>query len=175
VTHTYRVPPPLPHHLFTAGGNLEKAQLGLAHSYSRAKVKFNVHRADNMIIQAIALLDQLDKVRAVYLAAVVGSGGAGDAGQDVRWPDIVSVVASGWSASPADRFPVVGAALELGAAVSRCVAPLHLSSSFRQDLNTFAMRVREWYGWHFPEVRRAGLLCWLFLVCGRPCPSHPSP
>ena len=38
-----------------------KAQLGLGHSYSRAKVKFNVHRADNMIIQSISLLDQLDK------------------------------------------------------------------------------------------------------------------
>jgi hypothetical protein len=32
-------------------GDLGKAQLGLAHSYSRAKVKFNVNRADNMIIQ----------------------------------------------------------------------------------------------------------------------------
>ena len=31
-----------------------KAQLGLAHSYSRAKVKFNVNRVDNMIIQARA-------------------------------------------------------------------------------------------------------------------------
>lgn len=30
---------------------LGKAQLGLAHSYSRAKVKFNVNRVDNMIIQ----------------------------------------------------------------------------------------------------------------------------
>ena len=38
-----------------------KAQLGLGHSYSRAKVKFNVNRADNMIIQSISLLDQLDK------------------------------------------------------------------------------------------------------------------
>lgn len=65
------------------GGALDKAQLGLAHSYSRAKVKFNVNRSDNMIIQAIALLDSLDK-----------------------------------------------------------------------DLNTFAMRVREWYGWHFPELAR---------------------
>ena len=37
------------------------AQLGLGHSYSRAKVKFNVHRVDNMIIQSIALLDQMDK------------------------------------------------------------------------------------------------------------------
>ena len=37
------------------------AQLGLGHSYSRSKVKFNVHRVDNMIIQSIALLDQLDK------------------------------------------------------------------------------------------------------------------
>jgi nucleolar protein 56 len=34
-----------------AGGNWQKAQLGLAHSYSRAKVKFNVNRSDNMIIQ----------------------------------------------------------------------------------------------------------------------------
>jgi nucleolar protein 56 len=42
-------------------GNLEKAQLGLGHSYSRAKVKFNVNRSDNMIIQAISLIDQLDK------------------------------------------------------------------------------------------------------------------
>ncbi|NP_001134028.1 nucleolar protein 56 [Salmo salar] len=58
-----------------------KAQLGLGHSYSRAKVKFNVNRSDNMIIQSIALLDQLDK-----------------------------------------------------------------------DINTFSMRVREWYGYHFPEL-----------------------
>ena len=38
-----------------------KAQLGLGHSYSRAKVKFNVNRVDNMIIQSISLMDQLDK------------------------------------------------------------------------------------------------------------------
>ena len=38
-----------------------KAQLGLGHSYSRAKVKFNVNRSDNMIIQSINLLDMLDK------------------------------------------------------------------------------------------------------------------
>lgn len=62
-------------------GDLSRSQLGLGHAYSRAKVKFNVNRSDNMIIQAIALLDQLDK-----------------------------------------------------------------------DVNTFAMRVREWYGWHFPEL-----------------------
>jgi nucleolar protein 56 len=61
--------------------DMARAQLGLAHSYSRAKVKFNVHKSDNMIIQAIALVDQLDK-----------------------------------------------------------------------DINTFAMRAREWYSWHFPEL-----------------------
>ncbi|CAE6415327.1 unnamed protein product [Rhizoctonia solani] len=64
-------------------GDVSKAQLGLGHSYSRAKVKFNVNRSDNMIIQAIALLDQLDK-----------------------------------------------------------------------DVNTNAMRTREWYGWHFPELAK---------------------
>lgn len=58
-----------------------KAQLGLGHSYSRAKVKFNVNRVDNMIIQSISLLDQLDK-----------------------------------------------------------------------DTNTFSMRIKEWYGYHFPEL-----------------------
>lgn len=42
-------------------GDLAKAQLGLGHSYSRAKIKFNVNRVDNMIIQAIAILDQMDK------------------------------------------------------------------------------------------------------------------
>lgn len=62
-------------------GDVRQSQLGLGHAYSRAKVKFNVNRSDNMIIQAIALLDQLDK-----------------------------------------------------------------------DVNTFSMRVREWYGWHFPEL-----------------------
>ncbi|KAG6746141.1 hypothetical protein POTOM_050655 [Populus tomentosa] len=64
-------------------GDLEKAQLGLGHSYSRAKVKFNVNRVDNMVIQAIFLLDTLDK-----------------------------------------------------------------------DVNSFAMRVREWYSWHFPELAK---------------------
>ena len=34
--------------------------LGLGHSYSRAHVKFNVNREDNMIIQAICILDQVD-------------------------------------------------------------------------------------------------------------------
>jgi len=42
-------------------GDLLKAQRGLGHGYSRAKVKFNIHRVDNMIIQSISLLDQLDK------------------------------------------------------------------------------------------------------------------
>jgi len=64
-------------------GDYEKAQLGLGHSYSRCKVKFNVNRADNMIIQSICLLDTLDK-----------------------------------------------------------------------DFNTFAMRVKEWYSWHFPELSK---------------------
>ncbi|GFT93750.1 nucleolar protein 56 [Trichonephila clavipes] len=58
-----------------------KALLGLGHSYSRARVKFNVSRIDNMIIQSINLVDQLDK-----------------------------------------------------------------------DINTFSMRVREWYSHHFPEL-----------------------
>jgi len=60
-----------------------KSQRGLAHSYSRSRIKFNVNKNDNVVIQAISLLDQLDK-----------------------------------------------------------------------DINTFAMRIREWYSWHFPELVR---------------------
>ncbi|OCL10444.1 Nop-domain-containing protein [Glonium stellatum] len=62
-------------------GDVERAQLGLGHAYSRGKVKFSVQKNDNHIIQAIATLDQLDKA-----------------------------------------------------------------------VNTFCMRVREWYSWHFPEL-----------------------
>lgn len=39
----------------------ETAQLGLGHSFSRSKVKFNINRADNMVIQSSALVEQLDK------------------------------------------------------------------------------------------------------------------
>jgi len=76
------------------GGLLEQAQLGLGHSYSRSKVKFNPGRADNMIIQSIALLDQLDK-----------------------------------------------------------------------DINTFAMRVKEWYSWHFPELKQVVTDNFIFARC----------
>lgn len=62
-------------------GDVDRAQLGLGHAYSRAKVKFSVQKNDNHIIQAIATLDSLDKA-----------------------------------------------------------------------VNNFAMRVREWYSWHFPEL-----------------------
>ena len=55
--------------------------LGLSHSLSRYKLKFSPDKVDTMIVQAIALLDDLDK-----------------------------------------------------------------------ELNTYAMRVKEWYGWHFPEL-----------------------
>lgn len=56
-------------------------QLGLSHSLSRYKIKFSADKVDIMIVQAIGLLDDLDK-----------------------------------------------------------------------EINTYAMRVKEWYGWHFPEM-----------------------
>jgi len=55
--------------------------LGLSHSLSRHKLKFSADKVDVMIVQAISLLDDLDK-----------------------------------------------------------------------ELNIYAMRVKEWYGWHFPEL-----------------------
>ncbi|KAJ4454685.1 putative Nucleolar protein 56 [Paratrimastix pyriformis] len=41
--------------------DMEKAQLALAHAYSRTKVKFDVNSMDNMVKQAVFLFDQLDK------------------------------------------------------------------------------------------------------------------
>ena len=38
--------------------NSSKAQLGLGHSYSRAKVKFNVNKSDNMIIQVFIFCNE---------------------------------------------------------------------------------------------------------------------
>eukprot|EP00744_Colponema_vietnamica_P001724 GILI01002822.1.p1 GENE.GILI01002822.1~~GILI01002822.1.p1 ORF type:complete len:472 (-),score=200.79 GILI01002822.1:208-1623(-) len=64
-------------------GDIQRAQCGLGHAFSRNKVKFNVHRSDNMIIQASALLEHMDK-----------------------------------------------------------------------GVNLLGMRVKEWYGWHFPELGR---------------------
>ncbi|KAL8171243.1 hypothetical protein V2J09_023047 [Rumex salicifolius] len=64
-----------------ASQDLAPMSLGLSHSLSRYKLKFSPDKVDTMIIQAIGLLDDLDK-----------------------------------------------------------------------ELNTYAMRVREWYGWHFPEL-----------------------
>ncbi|GJN07888.1 hypothetical protein PR202_ga25758 [Eleusine coracana subsp. coracana] len=63
--------------------DLGPMSLGLSHSLSRYKLKFSPEKVDTMIIQAIGLLDDLDK-----------------------------------------------------------------------ELNTYAMRVREWYGWHFPELTK---------------------
>ncbi|ETO21982.1 hypothetical protein RFI_15221, partial [Reticulomyxa filosa] len=59
------------------------ARVGLGNNYSRMRVKFNVNRTDNMIIQAIAMLDYVDK-----------------------------------------------------------------------DINSYCMRCKEWYGWHFPELTK---------------------
>eukprot|EP01126_Amoeba_proteus_P030527 TRINITY_DN3015_c0_g2_i1.p1 TRINITY_DN3015_c0_g2~~TRINITY_DN3015_c0_g2_i1.p1 ORF type:complete len:393 (+),score=102.00 TRINITY_DN3015_c0_g2_i1:362-1540(+) len=63
--------------------DIKNMSLGLAHSLGRYKLKFSPDKVDMMIVQAIALLDDLDK-----------------------------------------------------------------------ELNTFSMRVKEWYGWHFPELGR---------------------
>ena len=45
---------------------ISNAEVSLSRNFSRCKVKFNVKRVDNMIIQAIALLDQLEKDLNIY-------------------------------------------------------------------------------------------------------------
>ncbi|KAJ5888564.1 nucleolar protein 58 [Penicillium taxi] len=68
----------------TLGPNgLSTMALGLSHSLARHKLKFSTDKIDTMVVQAIGLLDDLDK-----------------------------------------------------------------------ELNIYAMRVKEWYGWHFPELAK---------------------
>lgn len=62
---------------------LRAMQLGLGHTLSRYKLKFSPDKVDTMIVQAIGLLDDLDK-----------------------------------------------------------------------EVNVYAMRTKEWYGWHFPEMAK---------------------
>jgi len=62
---------------------LRNMSVGLSHQISRHKLKFTADKVDTMIVQAISLLDDLDK-----------------------------------------------------------------------ELNIYAMRVKEWYGWHFPELSK---------------------
>ena len=42
---------------------LKSMMLGLGHSLSRYKLKFSPDKVDTMIVQAVGLLDELDKVR----------------------------------------------------------------------------------------------------------------
>ncbi|KAF5371973.1 hypothetical protein D9615_008108 [Tricholomella constricta] len=63
--------------------DLATMSLGLSHSLSRFKIKFSPDKVDTMVVQAISLLDDLDK-----------------------------------------------------------------------EINTYAMRTKEWYGWHFPEMAK---------------------
>jgi nucleolar protein 56 len=63
--------------------DVKRAQLGLAHSYSRDKCAQDVNRMDKPIIQTIALIEQMDK-----------------------------------------------------------------------NINTFCMRLKEWFSWHFPELAK---------------------
>eukprot|EP01096_Ripella_sp_DP13-Kostka_P000933 TRINITY_DN110_c1_g2_i1.p1 TRINITY_DN110_c1_g2~~TRINITY_DN110_c1_g2_i1.p1 ORF type:complete len:526 (+),score=357.40 TRINITY_DN110_c1_g2_i1:78-1655(+) len=72
-------------HLITGlqASDLQAMTLGLAHSLSRFKIKLSPDKVDTMIVQAVGLLDDLDK-----------------------------------------------------------------------ELNTYSMRSKEWYGWHFPELTK---------------------
>lgn len=50
--------------------DLSTMALGLSHSLSRYKLKFSPDKVDTMIVQAIALLDDLDKEINIYAMRV---------------------------------------------------------------------------------------------------------
>jgi hypothetical protein len=71
-----------PHYVKQLEGHMWRdAQRGLAHSYSRAKVKFNVNRADNMIIQ---VREQMG-ARGMQSAESAGRGAGSFNLSSLRW------------------------------------------------------------------------------------------
>lgn len=53
-----------------SAGDVRKMQLGLAHALGRYKLKFSADKVDTMIIQAVGLLDELDKEINTYAMRV---------------------------------------------------------------------------------------------------------
>ena len=53
-----------------SAGDLHKMQLGLSHSLGRYKLKFSADKVDTMVIQAVGLLDELDKEINTYAMRV---------------------------------------------------------------------------------------------------------
>jgi nucleolar protein 58 len=50
----------------TTAPEMRSMQIGLAHSLSRYKLKFSPDKVDTMIVQAVGLLDDLDKELNTY-------------------------------------------------------------------------------------------------------------
>ena len=50
------------------------------------------------------------------------------------------------------------------------VQAIGLLDDLDKELNTYAMRVREWYGWHFPEMTKivADNIKYAKAVCDNP-------
>jgi nucleolar protein 58 len=55
------LPPLTAHSPGVADKEMAAMELGLAHSLSRYKLKFSPDKIDTMIVQAVSLLDDLDK------------------------------------------------------------------------------------------------------------------
>ena len=53
-----------------SAADLHKMQLGLSHSLGRYKLKFSADKVDTMVIQAVGLLDELDKEINTYAMRV---------------------------------------------------------------------------------------------------------
>ena len=45
------------------------------------------------------------------------------------------------------------------------IQAIALLDQLDKDLNTFAMRVREWYSWHFPELKNIVKDNYMFVRC----------
>ncbi|KAG4967039.1 hypothetical protein JHK87_032690 [Glycine soja] len=114
--------------------------LGLSHSLSRYKLKFSAEKVTQLFRMGIGTDGKTGQARWADLSAHYQFGRAGWRTQPVNQL---------WLALPPQRAN--GGA---GQVDTMIVQAIGLLDDLDKELNTYAMRVREWYGWHFPELTK---------------------
>jgi nucleolar protein 58 len=114
-----------------ASNDLAQMTRGLSHSLGRYKLKFSPDKVDVMIVQAIGMTHSIVQFLFIF----------------PYFPDFPNFLFCFLLFSFIQSFCLV---------VPRdCIFSYRgLMDDLDKEINNYAMRVKEWYGWHFPELAR---------------------
>lgn len=76
-----------------------------------------------------------------------------------RFPGARGAQALGWPMPGVSRslgFDLVKTMASIRKVDTMIVQAIGLLDELDKEINTYAMRVREWFGWHFPEMAKVG-------------------